>query len=280
MKKLILVLFLSLFLAMPAFAASREEWELAEYLAQPQAKSVVSGNSVVFEVYYNDNTQSRTDYAQIGVSDVTSAPVLNLYEDGAVVSSTRFSADDGAIDLNVTLKKLASKINADTSGYWKASIGSDGWDSMDTKYILAIGKTDANVSKESPVEFNLDNDELCAFSAGVKADTGARARLKYIEEATIATEMPHWIEVYSGDNCVYRHGFTNAESAIYARSETLGEEATPNVVNLAEGHKGLGGNKDDNLVVVTRWNLNGTLYAGANSPTTGNLSIIYDVIKP
>lgn len=301
--KFILILTVVLLIAIPAFGASLDQWMLAEYLAQPEGRSVASGTSVVLKLWFDDDTNVNPNYAQIGVSSTT----LNLYEAGAIVSTTRFGGSDGSIELTNgsydTLGELITAINGDTSRYWNAKLGPDGFNSMKCiwmmPYIVEVNDDvneseftyysiiSANTVKSDAREFTLDPHLAHGMTCGVEAEADARVRLKLIEESTTSSRMPHWIEVYSGDDIIYRQGFGTEESCL--RDDAVaeiggvnihGDSSTPNTINLADGHKGVGGAKGKNLCVFTRWDTTGTFRADYSSPATGSLSIIYDVIKP
>lgn len=309
--KLFVILISALLIALPAFCASREEWELAELLAQPQGRSRVSGNSVLFTIWYQDNSNVIDDYAQLGLSGSTAEYSFNLYENGTIVAATRFASSDGSIDTTATaydtIGELVEAINADTSGYWHASLGPDAYEDMPCDYMMNKNVTltdttdeneftadplwDTNVPESDAPEMRLSVDSARGMTCGVKSETSARIRLKFIEESTTADLLPHWIEVWSGDDIIYRRGFTAAESCtrdegnaeIASGSANIrgqGDSSTPNTVNLAEGHKGVGGAVDENLCVFTKWNSTATMQADYGAPVTGNLSIIYDIVKP
>lgn len=302
--KLLVILVFVLSIAFPAFGATVNEWQLAELLAQPQARSRISGNSVLFTVYYRDNTRSDPNYAEYGISGSTTAFIFNLYEAGAIPSTARFGGSDGAIDtadVNYdTIGELVDAINADTSGYWKAILGPDAYYDMPCEYMmnklvdLVVGTeqtafdshtiVSANTAAANAKEVRLDVGEAKGITCGVRAETDARVRLKEIHESTVSSKQPHWLEVYSGTDIIYRRGFTDAQSCqrddAYAEAVSGGDTSTPNTINLAEGHRGVGSLKGENLCVFTRWNTLGTIRGDYNGSVTGNLSITYDVVKP
>ena len=62
-------------------------------------------------------------------------------------------------------------------------------------------------------------------------------------------------------------------------------EIVRHFVNLSDMNEGLGSNPGENLCVMSHWDLSATMYGTTSgeitdSTVTGNVSIIYDIIKP
>jgi len=282
---LIFALVFSLF-APAAFGASFEDSVRNEFLAQPLGRTVTTGTSVVMTLTYDDGTSTLTNLAEAGTS--SNSTVFNLYEVGQIVTATRFSGEDGAIDLTAaaydTLGELIDAINSDTSGYWNAELGRDAHRDMASQHIFPKAATDAIVNAASPVEFFLFNDEARAYSAGAKGlgESNGWVRLKYVEESTTASKGPHWLEVYSDETVIYRRGFTAAETCTRDQASepigATGDTASPNTISFSDSYnKGVAVLPGENLVVVSQWDTGATMYADSVIPATSNLSIIYDV---
>ncbi|GAG24691.1 unnamed protein product, partial [marine sediment metagenome] len=250
----------------------------------------------------------KANYATVGISKTTAD--LMLYEGGSQ-AVTRLTERDLSIEYDQitanTIKELVDAINSDTSGYWNAELGPDAWEHLNPAHMhmFVKGRSEEGtlmsdiqgaIGPYNKVEFVLDVDQAKAYSCGVKAEDGARIRLTQINESSVGSQGEHWLEVWSGGEMIHIHPFTNSETN--TAGSNLGEPIagvdstgtnTPNTVNLAEGHQGLGGALGENLCVLSKWSNRATVYGALQTDNgtyvtgniaTGNLSIIYDVIKP
>ena len=287
MKKYFNLLLAALILCAPmAYAADSETGIIAEAYENPQGRSVVFNQSELVTVWHDSGTAATN--GQIGVSGTTAGQNLNLvlYEGGQPITATRFG---GFAQISVgfsstcnTAKKIASLINSDTSGFFKASVGRDATPGTAVMHTgtqnisanLATTQRDAvnGQIENSANRFMLLDDTSSSdrLIAGFRADPKSTYRLKQIEETAQGAGV-HTISVWNNEERVYIR--TYASKAAYAGTSMASDRTsgvTPLTIKFTDGLKGLAGTKGKNLTVESSW----TTSMDGDSESTTNLSIL------
>lgn len=280
MKKLILLLSIFLITSF-AYAADVETGTVAELYEMPYGRSNIYDESELITVWYVGSS-----VGQIGVSATTvgSDATLYFYEDGQVITATRFGGS-ATVDLDANVASaIVSLINSDSSGYFKASLGRDatpGTSVASALYLpvttLASTEADAWTNADTDVTpttmIKEDSSNALNLRAGFPANSRKTYRLKQLDEVVSGTGT-HSIEVWDGETCVWRREYSSTEE-YYGRG-TAGSAGyqpgvTPLTISFTDfGSKGLAAHKGNNLTVTSKW---GTTLLGT-SAGNANLSII------
>lgn len=279
MKKTLFLLIISLMTVSFCYAADVETGTVADLYEQSYGRSIVYDKSELLTVWYVGSAN-----AEIGLSGNTSnnTHFLTFYEDGQAITATRFGGGATiALYTYNSAEKVASLINSDTSGYWKASIGRDATPGTSLANLVYLPPIGALPASEKVAWENADNAVTPATTfledlsnskilrCGFPANGRKTYRLKQFTESTNGVGA-HTIKVWDGETCVYRRVYATSfdYSGSYAGGVSYYERVTPLTVTF--GTKGLSAHKGKNLTVTSEW---ATTMAG-DSETNENLSIL------
>lgn len=281
MKKICLFLFASLLITSIGFAASLESGQIAELYELNEGRSAIVDQSQIVNIWH---TGSSVGAVGVSATSVGSDISILFYEDGAVITATRFGGS-ATVDCDAnTAEKVASLINSDTSKRFKASLGRDATPGTSTAHLLylpvvnlysteqlAMDSEADGISPTTVLKEDLSSSKI--LRAGFQADERITYRLQSIEETTEGTGV-HIIKVWDGERVVYRRVYGSKSE--YSGIGTPGASGyiaavTPLTVNFATlGSKGLSARKGQNLTVTSQWS---TTQAGT-AEQDENLSII------
>lgn len=252
MKKIFLFVIVSLLLVMSAYAADKDTGTVAELYEHPHGRSVIYDGSELVTIWYTGSSSGG-----FGVSGSTATADLEVvfYEDGQVITATRFESEatiaiaSGQLSTSNTVEQLVSKINSDTSGYFKAAQGRDATPGT-VLYHLKTGSDvlsgltsteDASIDAGHVLEDDTSSSKQVL--SGFKPNSRKTYRLKAIK-GNVKGTGDAMIRVWDGKNVVTRLGY---ELTAY-------NSATPNIVSFTDYNaKGLAATRGKNLTVVTDW---------------------------
>ena len=280
MKRILISLLLALTFCVSAYGADTEKGTVAELYETNTGRSVFADNSEIVTIWYEGSSSGA-----IGVSTFTvgSTSTLNFYENGQLITATRFGGS-ATIDLDANdAEKVVSLINSETSKVFKANLGRDATPGTSTAHLLYLpvvillsteqDAIDASADGITPNTVLLEDTSSALISrAGFVPDLRKTYRLKRIEETMEGTGV-HLIKVWDGERVVYRRAYadkTNYSGTGVLGSDTYIASVTPLTIDFAITTKGLSGRKGKNLTVTSQWN---TSQDGTTEEDT-NLSII------
>lgn len=258
MKKLFLIAVLALITG-TAFGASLTDLQVSELAAETTGRSFTSGNSVILNIW---NTESGID-AKVGVSYNTSGVATSIvfYQAGIPITGTRIASGTTVDTSNKsydTIGEVVDAINADTSGYWKASVGRDAYRAMPsanistrTDMVADSGVTANSVAGESEstaARIMLDESDADFMTCGIAAKDNTINRIKSIKHMVHGTGSMI-ARIYDGDTVIYRD---DAESYAYYNTGNIEEaKQSGNTVNFAQytNGKGIASSRGKSLVL-------------------------------
>lgn len=259
MKKLLLIILALGLMTAVSFAADVDTGQVAQLYERNYGRSVTASTSELVTIWHTGGTTSNNGF---GVSDGT----VVLYEDGIAITATRFQSAANIDYPRLDVEGVVNRINADTSGYFKAAIGRDATPGTSTANFhttwvnMGIAGTE-EAAIDSGNVVTEDSDRSQTLRAGFQGNDRTTLRLKQFND-TLQGTGDHAIRVWDGDECVYRRVYEG--TAVY-------NTVTPLTVRFTDyGSKGLSAHKGNSLVVESTWTTDVTVATEANS----NLSIV------
>lgn len=237
-----------------SFAADVETGLIAQAYERNYGRSVTAGTSELVTIWHTGGTTSNNGY---GVSGST----IVLYEAGIPITATRFQSAANIDFHRLDVEGVVGRINADTSGYFKAAIGRDATPGTSTYHFqtgvvnLGIASTEEDAIDDGDV-IKEDADASLTLRAGFQGNDRTTLRLKLLSEHFEGTN-DHDIRIWDGDECVQRRGY---DGNTY-------KAATPLTITFTDyGSKGLSAHKGNSLVVESVWDSDAVVdYEGTSS---------------
>lgn len=260
MKKLLLIILALGLMTAASYAADVDTGLVAQSYEMNYGRSVTASSSELVTIWHTGG--SNTINNGFGVSKLT----VVMYEAGIPITATRFQAN-ADVDFNLLdVEGVVSRINADTSGYFKAAIGRDATPGTSTANFrqgvlkLGIARTEDDAIDSGDVITETAANSL-RLLAGFQGNDRTTLRLKQIHEHLEGTNN-HLIRVWDDDEIIYRRTYQGANRY---------DDVTPLTISFTDyGSKGLAAHKGNSLVVESNWDSTVTVTNDWNA----NLSIV------
>jgi len=252
-NKIFAILIAILLIASTAQAVEWTQVMTAEYAAQTKGRSVISGNSVIMNIWY-----TGTDAVPaVGVSSNVS---LLLYSNVTTATSTAVPFATYA-----TIGAMVDFINSNAG--WHATVGNDAYRAMASNFMFPKNWASPGDREDNAYTVNLDCSTATFMSCGVLSSVGRTGRIKEFNTHLESLGQPVTIDIYEGDTSVYHK---NISAANYQSSTALGSSQS----TVVFGGKGIVGTKNTPLCLVI--DSAGALDVSATATAQNNISILYD----